>query len=106
MSRYFREWHDKATNDYDSLTDQEKKEWKDWQAMQDQEGAFLEQEYLVNQDVPRGTLEIGQRCRIKNTTIFGAYYGPAKNGKSMFYDDELGRVYAVDTYKLVEVNHE
>ena len=42
MSRYFREWHDKAINDYDSLTDQEKKDWKDFQDQEDQ-------------NVPRGT---------------------------------------------------
>ena len=106
MSRYFIEWHDKATNDFDSLTDQEKKEWKDWQAMQDQEGAFLEQEYLANQDVPRGTLEIGQRCRIKNTTFFGAYYGPSKNNKSWFYDEELGKMVEVKNNKLIEVDYE
>ena len=100
MSRYFRRWHDIATNNYDSLTDEEKKDWKDFQDQEDQE----DQE---DQNVPRGTkLEVGQRCRVRNTTFFGRYCGPSKNGKSMFFDDEVGRVYEVDNYKLIEVDYE
>ena len=34
MSRLFRDWYDKCTNDYDSLTEGEKKEWQDFLAQQ------------------------------------------------------------------------
>ena len=60
-------------------------------------------------------LEMGCFCRIRNTTIFGTYYGPVESkhlklrgskyyreglGLSYFYDEELGKMVKVKTSRL------
>lgn len=49
-------------------------------------------------------MEMGQFCRIKNTTIFGTYAGLVKQDCdrwSWFFDEEIGQMKKIQTDKLL-----
>tara|TARA_Y100000114_G_scaffold155682_1_gene180483 strand:- start:1066 stop:1269 length:204 start_codon:yes stop_codon:yes gene_type:complete len=59
MSKLFRNWFDKCTNDFDSLSEAEKKEWNDWVRQQEINDAVEDQVERISRalgtNVPRGT---------------------------------------------------
>ena len=68
MSKLFREWHDKCQNDFDSLSDQEKKEWTEWVRQQEINDAVEDQVERIARhlgtNVPHGTIK-GERKKWK-----------------------------------------
>ena len=59
MSKLFRNWFDKCTNDFDSLSEAEKQEWNDWVRQQEINDAVEDQVERISRalgtNVPRGT---------------------------------------------------
>lgn len=52
-------------------------------------------------------MEIGTRCKIKNTTFFGSYYGKTEDPKYVwFYDEEIGKLRKIKVEDLRVVTYE
>lgn len=67
MSKLFRDWYEKCTSDFDSLSDAEKKEWNDWVRQQEINDAVEDQVERIAKhlgtNVPRGTIKGGRKWK-------------------------------------------
>ena len=67
MRKLFRNWYDKCTNDFDSLSEAEKKEWDDWVRQQEiNDGVEDQIERIARRlgtNVPHGTIKGGKKWK-------------------------------------------
>tara|TARA_R100000231_G_scaffold18426_1_gene18741 strand:- start:64 stop:288 length:225 start_codon:yes stop_codon:yes gene_type:complete len=52
MSKYFRDWEERCTNDFDNLSKEEQKEWKDF-CLQQEIDCYFEEKQQLNNNVPK-----------------------------------------------------